>query len=78
MSSRHQPEAGADSEPRADTYDRTCDQCLRVIYAGNLHTAEKTGRVWLICDRCKVANDERYAAMVAAEDSEESRWKGVA
>lgn len=64
-------------DPEAETparADSVCDQCLRVIWTGSLRRVAGV----LICPSCRELNEERYAAMVAAEDRTDYEAKEAA
>lgn len=66
MCSRHQPIAGADSEPVHPT-DTFCDQCAKTVYVGRLYAYQ--GK-WL-CAACAV----RLSGDPVPEEASFAEWK---
>jgi hypothetical protein len=76
VSSRHQPEAGADSEYMS-AFDASCDYCGRTTYSGQLRQVRMAHSISFLCSKCYDRQAERYAAEMSLDyqDAEHERGK---
>ena len=57
-------------------YDESCDYCARQVGMSNLRPVRIGRSTSRMCNRCHDRQEERYAAMTAAEDRIDLQAKG--